>query len=133
MVPQLRTAVGNALQAARVHAKDNSLLYGMLIVRDRLITIMRPKKHSFHPSDLHLIFNMVNSSTSFKSVPESWMPICLPKFNDQSFLHAYVSYITPSYPGPASEMCLVLVSTDRDRFFDMAECRKTVVSVSVVT
>ena len=126
MSPQVRQAVGNALMASRTQAKEG-LLYGMLIVKDRLITILRPKRHSFHPSDLHLIFNMVNSSSSFKTVPESWMPICLPKFNDASFLHAYVSYITPSYPGPASDMCLVLVCTDRDKFFEMAECRKTIV------
>lgn len=73
---------------ARNHAKD-SILYGMLIVKNQLITILRPRKHSFHPSDLHLIFNMINSSSSFRAAPESWMPICLPKFNDKGFLHAY--------------------------------------------
>ena len=82
-------------------------------------------------ADLHLIFNMVNSSTSFRSVPESWMPICLPKFNDRGFLHAYVSYLIPSYPGPASDLCLVLVSPDRDKFFELSHCRKMIVQVSI--
>lgn len=81
----------------------------------------------FKKPDLHLIFNMVNSSNSFKAVPESWMPICLPKFNDKGFLHTYVSYITPSYPGPAADICLVLVSNDRDKFFEMSECRQAIV------
>ena len=53
MAPQLRQTAGAALQLARTHAKD-SLLYGMLIVKNRLITILRPKKHSFHPSGAYL-------------------------------------------------------------------------------
>jgi hypothetical protein len=81
----------------------------------------------FSKADLHLIVNMVNSSTSFKSAPESWMPICLPKFNDRGFVHAYVSYVTPQYPAPASNLCLVLVSPDRDKFFELSECRKSIV------
>ena len=72
---------------------------------------------------------MVNSSTSFKSAPESWMPICLPKFNDKGFLHAYVSYITPTYPGPASDLCLVLVSSDRDKFFELSQCKQLILQV----
>lgn len=71
---------------------------------------------------------MVNSSTSFRTAPESWMPICLPNFNDRAFLHAYVSYLTPTYPGPASDLCLVLVSTDRDQFFSMSGCKKLIFS-----
>jgi hypothetical protein len=52
----LRATVGQALQMVKLHAKSG-LLYGMLIAGGRLITILRPKKLSFHPSDLHLIFN----------------------------------------------------------------------------
>lgn len=125
MPVSVRNSVGTSLQLAHTHCKEE-LLYGMLIVDSKLITILRPKRHSFHPSDLHLIFNMVNSSSSFKSAPESWMPICLPKFNDNGFLHAYVSYITPTYPGAASNLCLILVSHDRDKFFELSECRKKI-------
>ena len=48
----------------------------------RLITLVRMKKYFIHPADLHLIFNLVNSSESFK-LSESWTPICLPKFDSR--------------------------------------------------
>jgi hypothetical protein len=57
------------------------------------------------------------------------MPICLPKFNDRGFVHAYVSYVTPSYPGPASDLCLVLVSPNRDAFFDLSDSKRLIVEV----
>lgn len=47
--PQLRQTVGQALQLAKYQSK-NGLLYGLLLVKNQLITILRPKKHSFHPS-----------------------------------------------------------------------------------
>lgn len=119
----------NSVQSPSTNSASQSILYGLLKVGTRLITIIRPKKHSFHPSDLHLIFNMINSSSSFRSVPESWLPICLPKFNDRAFLHAYVSYVTPGYPGVAADLCLILVSTDAGAFFAMSECRKRIVEV----
>ncbi|KAI3633950.1 hypothetical protein MIR68_007554 [Amoeboaphelidium protococcarum] len=136
MSDQLRQVVGNGLLNGIKSAMKNSqsgsggfqLLYGMLIVGRQLITILRPSKHSFHPSDLHLIINMVNSSTSFKTSPESWMPICLPKFTDQSFLHAYISYITPNYPPPSSNLCLILVSSDATDFHRMSECKQKIVN-----
>lgn len=40
-----------------------------------------------------------------------------------------MSYIIPSYPGPASDLCLVLVTPDRDKFFELSECKKMVVQV----
>ena len=126
MDSSIRQAVGSALLQAKSYSKQG-LLYAMLIVKESLITLLRPKRHSFHPSDLHLIFNMVNSSTSFKTAPESWLPICLPKFNDKGFLHAYISYITPNYPAPASDLCLVLINSTRDAFFQMSECKKLIV------
>jgi hypothetical protein len=76
---------------------------------------------------------MVNSSTSFKSAPESWLPICLPKFTDKGFLHAYISFPIPSYPGPASNLCIVLVSQDRDTFFEMADCKRLILQVNHIT
>jgi hypothetical protein len=45
----LRQTVGQSLQLIKNQVKEG-LLYGMLLVRSRLITILRPKKYSFHPS-----------------------------------------------------------------------------------
>lgn len=46
------------------------------------------KKYNLHPSDIHLVLNLVQSSESFKTA-ESWTPICLPKF-DSRYSHLFV-------------------------------------------
>jgi len=72
-----------------------------------------------HPSDLHLIFNLLSGSTTFESF-ESWTPICLPKFNNKSFVHAYICYI-------AKRVCMLLISPDKDSFDEMSSVKQKVV------
>jgi hypothetical protein len=72
-----------------------------------------------HPSDLHLLFNLLSGSTTFDSF-ESWTPICLPKFNNKSFLHAYICYI-------AKKVCMMLISPDKDSFDEMSSVKEKVV------
>ena len=79
------------------------------------------KKYFIHPADLHLIFNMINSTESFKH-SESWTPICLPKFDSGGFLHAHVSYLTDDSPA-----CLLLLTLDRNAFFDLSAARGKIV------
>ncbi|KAI9494511.1 vacuolar fusion protein MON1 [Zychaea mexicana] len=93
------------------HVKD--LLYAMIVAKGRLVTLLRPRRHSLHPSDLHLLFNMLTGSTTFHAA-ESWTPLCLPKFNSKGFLHAYICYI-------AKDVSIVMISTDKDRFFELSE------------
>ena len=66
----------------------------------------------------------MDSSISFRSA-ESWTPICLPKFNDTGFLHAHVSYLPNDSPA-----CLLLFSTDKEKFFSLHECQQRIVEVS---
>ena len=63
-------------------SKTQNVVFALLIANNRLITLVRMKKYYIHPADLHLIFNLVNSSESFK-LSESWTPICLPKFDSR--------------------------------------------------
>ncbi|CAG8531353.1 12886_t:CDS:10 [Cetraspora pellucida] len=111
MCKDLRDKIGGIMQLI----KSKELLYAMLITNNKLITLLRPKKHSLHPADLHLVFNMVNGSSTFQSV-ESWTPICLPKFNNKGFLHAYVCYIV-------TNVCLLFISPDKDKFFEFSEAK----------
>jgi len=60
-------------------ARTSSLLYAILFVGNKMVTLVRPRRHSLHPFDLHLLFNIVNSSNSFRQALGSWMPVCLPK------------------------------------------------------
>ncbi|ORZ21024.1 vacuolar fusion protein MON1 [Lobosporangium transversale] len=115
MPKALRDKVGTVLG----RAKCKPLLYAILLTPTQLITLLRPRTHSMHPADLHLIFNLLSGSTTFES-SESWTPICLPKFNNKSFLHAYICYI-------AKRVCMLLISPDKDSFFEMSSVKQKVV------
>jgi len=86
------------------NSKIKDILYVVLLADDKVITLGRPKKHSIHPADLHILLNTVSSQSIFSN-PASWIPICLPKFNPSGFLHAYVTYVRPE-----SRLGLALVS-----------------------
>jgi len=109
----MRDIIGQALQ----HSKAKELVFAILIVDNQLVTMVRPKKFSLHPSDLHLIFNLVSASTAFQTA-ESWTPICLPRFDNSGYLYAHVSYLDDNCPA-----CLLLLSTDRNAFFTLSECK----------
>lgn len=115
---KLRERIGKALLKAK---PTKSLLYAMVVADTKLVTLLRPRKHSLHPSDLHLLFNMASSRAfATDSSSEHWTPQCFPRFNDQGFLHVYINYIVPG------SVALILVSADRDSFFTMAQCRQQI-------
>lgn len=60
---------------------------------------------------------MIECSKSFQT-GESWYPICLPKFNPNGYLHAYVSYLAEE-----SDICLLIFSVEKDVFFDLSEIK----------
>lgn len=119
-----------------------SVLFALVIANNQIISYIKPKDYNLHPigkimtiyyneacllltlsSDIQLIFNLVDASTSFRSA-ESWTPMCLPKFNDTGFLHAYVSFFPNNSPA-----CLLLISTDKEQFFDLKECKERIMEV----
>ncbi|KAJ3092649.1 Vacuolar fusion protein mon1b [Quaeritorhiza haematococci] len=140
MPSRLRQKVGTVLTTGA----PKSLLFGILFAHGKLINLVRPRRHTLHPSDLHLLINMVYSSSNFRTA-ESWTPICLPRFNPRAFLHAYVCFLSPSSRKgkgdydeaqgegheqeqedqdggeEEKEMCLVLLSPSKDAFFEMSE------------
>ncbi|KAJ8259805.1 hypothetical protein GJAV_G00173640 [Gymnothorax javanicus] len=109
-----RDVISSSLQAA----KAKSLVFSILLTGNRLVTLVRKKDQVLHHMDLHLLFNLVGSSSSFREV-EGWTPICLPKFNMAGFFHAHISYLEPY-----SDLCLILVSTDREDFFNLSDCKR---------
>merc|ERR1712110_215674 len=102
--------------------KVKNLVFAILIADNRLIALVRMKKYFIHPADLHLIFNLVNSSESFK-LSESWTPICLPKFDSSGFMHAHVSYLSDDSP-----ICLFMLTVERDIFFELSEARGKIIN-----
>ncbi|XP_064399979.1 protein SAND-like isoform X2 [Halichondria panicea] len=113
----LRQSITSTISQART--KD--ILFAVLVADDQLVTYLRPKEYNLVPIDIHLILNLVNASMSFRST-ESWTPICLPKFNDTGFLHTHVSYLPLDSPA-----CLLLFSTDKEKFFEVQECQRKIV------
>ncbi|XP_013168648.1 PREDICTED: protein SAND [Papilio xuthus] len=100
--------------------KIRDLVFAILIAGNQLITLVRMKKYTLHPSDIHLLFNLVRSSESFKTA-ESWTPVCLPKFDATGFLHGHVSYISED-----CQACLLLLTVQRDAFYPLSQAKHTI-------
>lgn len=116
--PSLRNEIGSVLTPPKQSTLN--LLYALVICRGRVVTLLRPKKHSVHPSDLHILLNTIYSSPSLVAPgSESWIPICLPKFNPNGFLHALVSFIH-------KDLGMVMVTADKEAFFPMKEWKDAV-------
>lgn len=110
------------------------ILYALLVSHSSLVTLLRPKDHSIHPADLHILLSTIRSTYALRTPnSESWIPICLPRFNPRGFLHAFISYIDggqvvdqiDSQEDTAGTedlgLGIVLLTTDKEGFFDMKE------------
>jgi hypothetical protein len=96
------------------------ILYTLVLCKGRVVTLLRPRKHSVHPSDLHLLLNTIYASTTLTAPGgENWIPICLPRFNSTGFVYALVSFLE-------AEVGLVCVSTDKEAFFEVREWKEAV-------
>lgn len=94
--PNLRKKVADTLMPT---SKIKDILYIILIANDRVLTLIRPRKHSIHPADLHIILNTINTPSVFNNpAPTSWIPFCLPKFNPAGFVNAFVSFLRTDEP-----------------------------------
>ncbi|NXC19249.1 MON1A protein, partial [Corythaeola cristata] len=114
LAASVRDAVSTSLQ----QAKAKSLVFSILLSGNQLVSLVRKKDQFLHPVDLHLLFNLISSSSSFRE-GEAWTPICLPKFNSSGFFHAHISYLEQEM-----DLCLLLVSTDREDFFTVSDCKR---------
>ncbi|RVX69705.1 hypothetical protein B0A52_06349 [Exophiala mesophila] len=91
---KIRKSHRSIINSTMIKARVDGLLYGLVVAGGRLVSVIRPKKHSLHPSDLQLIFNMIFEAEGIKAGGgESWVPICLPGFNNTGYLYMYVSFL----------------------------------------
>ncbi|KAJ6508533.1 vacuolar fusion protein MON1 [Mycena sanguinolenta] len=82
-----------AAEALVPPSKMKDILYVVLVARGQVITIVRPKKHSIHPADIHILLNTIHAPSILDSpASASWIPVCLPKFNPTGFVNAYISF-----------------------------------------
>ncbi|RAH42444.1 guanine nucleotide exchange factor MON1 [Aspergillus brunneoviolaceus CBS 621.78] len=134
-----RQAINNTLLKTKV----SSLLYGLVVAGGRLVNVVRPKKHSLHPGDLQLLFNMIFEAEAVKAGGgESWIPVCLPGFNSSGYLYMYVSFLDLRDDANAAtndtttttkeeSVAIVLISADKESFFELQGMRDAFVEVCV--
>ncbi|KAK4152430.1 trafficking protein Mon1-domain-containing protein [Chaetomidium leptoderma] len=146
---RLRKSQRHAINNVFLKSRCEKLLYGLIVAGGKLVSVIRPRKHSLHPSDLQLIFNMLFESGGIKSGGgENWIPLCLPAFNNRGYLYMYVSFFDgkqdAAFPAESSqqqapeqsdksnsnnkdeeedEIALILISPDKESFYDLKEMR----------
>ncbi|KAG2010039.1 vacuolar fusion protein MON1 [Coprinopsis cinerea AmutBmut pab1-1] len=98
--PGLRKKIAETIMPS---SKIKDILYIIVVAQDRVLTLIRPRKHSIHPADLHIILNTINTPSVYNNpAASSCIPFCLPKFRPNGFVNAYVSFIrTDDYQGPS--------------------------------
>lgn len=136
-----RQVINNTL----LKVKSPNLLYGLMVAGGRLVSVVRPRKHSLHPGDLQLIFNMLFEAGSVKAGGgENWIPLCLPGFNNTGFLYMYVSFldlgdehakVSEERPQTSStrdddQLAIILISADKEAFYELRQMRDDLIEVS---
>ena len=143
---RIRKSHRHAINHTLLHKRCESLLYGLIVAGGRLVSVVRPRRHSLHPSDLQLIFNMLFEADSVKTGGgENWIPLCLPGFNRNGYLYMYVSFIQPKAPdeaetsrtsdkfGKKDEVAVLLISANKDSFYELRNMRNAVIEVSAAS
>lgn len=141
---RLRKSQRASITSTFLKQRADKLLYGLIVAGGKLVSVIRPRKHSLHPSDLQLIFNMLFESGGIKSGGgENWIPLCLPAFNNRGYLYMYVSFFdaeggeaaadpkkaaasTPTSTSDDESIAIILISADKESFFDLKEMREKV-------
>lgn len=138
---KLRKAQRNVITNTFLKPRTESLLYGLIVAGGKLVSVIRPRRHSLHPSDLRLIFNMLFECDNIRSGGgENWIPLCLPAFNNRGYLYMYVSFFGGDAPdeqattppaelpsrSPEEEIAIILISPDKEGFFELKEMRDNV-------
>ncbi|XDG06805.1 hypothetical protein ABKA04_006420 [Annulohypoxylon sp. FPYF3050] len=132
---RLRKSHRHAINNAFLRTRTEKLLYGLIVAGGKLVSVIRPRRHSLHPSDLQLIFNMLFESGGVKAGGgENWIPLCLPAFNNRGYLYMYVSFLDVEPESErdltttGEEVAIILISPDKESFFDLQQMRDDVVA-----
>jgi hypothetical protein len=140
---KLRKSHRHSINTAFLKCRTEKLLYGLIAAEGKLVSVIRPRRHSLHPSDLELIFNMLFESGGIKAGDgENWIPLCLPAFNSSGYLYMYVSFFDgdqASADKPIAsnvsasstrgspdhhKIAIILISPDRESFYELKSIRE---------
>ncbi|CAF1327517.1 unnamed protein product [Adineta ricciae] len=118
MSPSVRSQIGQIVALTIRGQKD--MLFAIIFAHGHLVSIARLRNYHLHPADLYLLINLVNSSDAFKGV-ESWVPVCLPRFDTSGCLHAHISYLDD-----ACDVCFVLLTVNPEHFQILSDFKQTI-------
>ena len=79
------TVVFHIVQAA-------DALFGLVLVGDRVASLAQPRGSPLHPRDLLALQALLKGTPSLRAA-QTFLPVCLPRFNPAAFLHAYVHFL----------------------------------------
>lgn len=124
-----------------LRTRSPDLLYGLIVAGGRLVSVVRPRKHSLHAGDLQLVFNMLFEADGIKAGGgENWIPLCLPGFNKNGYLYMYVSFVPVSDSDSENqgnnnnndqsstsgdEIAILLISPNKESFYSLRTMRDT--------
>jgi len=114
----IRSQIGQTV--AQIIRGQKDMIFAIIVAHGHLVSIARLKNYHLHPTDLHLLINLVNSSDAFKGV-ESWVPVCLPRFDPGGCLHAHISYLDD-----ACDVCLVLMTVNPEHFQILSDFKQRI-------
>ena len=140
---KIRKSHRQVINDSLLRTRCETLLYGLVVASGRLVSVVRPRKHSLHPSDLQLIFNMLFEARGVKAGGgENWIPLCLPGFNKNGYLYMYVSFVSAYESGgdegeegreernevqKPDDIAILLISANKESFYDLRKMRDALV------
>ena len=136
---KIRKSQRSIINSTMIKARVDDLLYGLVVAGGRLVSVIRPKKHSLHPSDLQLIFNMLFEAEGVKAGGgDSWIPVCLPGFNNTGYLYMYVSFLdmggeqvremaADERIAKEDSVAIILLSANKESFEDLQSMKNYLV------
>lgn len=115
--PGVRRSIQGALKDALASLKGVPVVGAVLLWRDRLASVARPKNIVLHPRDMNTLVNFLASQRGALSTgAAAWTPVCLPVLGSRGFLHAYVA-------GLGDDVVLALLGAAPDAFEQFHACR----------
>jgi hypothetical protein len=95
---------------------SSGAVLGLLLYRDQLLSysVNLSIDLELETSDILLLANFVGNSKSLRSTDQNWIPICLPAFNSNAYLQAYVCNINLVCGIKRMDFSLILISQSAD-------------------
>jgi len=115
-----RDFITNLLTTSINESNTNNVAFAIMVAHRQLIAIARMRHLDLNASDFNIVVNLIETHSSLRD-GESFVPLCLPHFNKDSYLHAYISYLWEG-TGP----CLILLSASKDDFFELQKIKQDV-------